>query len=316
MDIVACFDKGYVMPTSVMMFSVCDNNRDEDIIFHLVVDESVSSDAKNRLKELIHDFPRVRIEFYLINSDLTKKFSFEHGDRLTRSTYYRLFLAEILPESIKKVIYLDGDCIIRNSLRSLWNTDITGYAIAAAFDACEGMIEFYNRLHYPSYMGYFNAGVLLINLDYWRQHHISKAFVEYCNVHSDRIKLEDQDVLNAVLKDCKLSIPVKYNFQTLFFKEIHLWDENTHGVEFMEALYDPTIVHFSSKSKPWDAYIRYSHPYSNTFYKYQNQTMWKGSRVERRSRKTRIKNSIGDNLRRVKILTLKKSGFINISQID
>jgi lipopolysaccharide biosynthesis glycosyltransferase len=42
MDIVACLDKGFVMPTGVMMYSVCTNNQETEIMFHLVVDESVT----------------------------------------------------------------------------------------------------------------------------------------------------------------------------------------------------------------------------------------------------------------------------------
>lgn len=41
-DIVACAHKWYVMPTGVMMLSVCMNNPDVDIVFHIVTDVSVT----------------------------------------------------------------------------------------------------------------------------------------------------------------------------------------------------------------------------------------------------------------------------------
>ena len=43
MDIVACTDKWFVMPTGVMMYSVCVNNPDADIVFHVIHDDSVTT---------------------------------------------------------------------------------------------------------------------------------------------------------------------------------------------------------------------------------------------------------------------------------
>ena len=53
MDIVACTDKWFVMPTGVMMYSVCANNQDTEIMFHLVVDESVTDADRNDLKKTV-----------------------------------------------------------------------------------------------------------------------------------------------------------------------------------------------------------------------------------------------------------------------
>ena len=35
-NIVACTDKKFMMPTGVMMTSVCENNMDTDVVFHII----------------------------------------------------------------------------------------------------------------------------------------------------------------------------------------------------------------------------------------------------------------------------------------
>ena len=314
--IVACFDKGYVMPTGVMMYSACVNNPDIDINFHLVIDESVTDNEKKDLMDTISPFEGKEALFYHVDSQFYHQFPLNNNIWLTRATYYRIFLPEILPVTVDKVIYLDGDCIVRHSLKSLWNTDVSGFAVATVFEATEGIVYNYNRLRYSPAIGYFNAGVLLVNLDYWRKNHVINALLEYLSKYPERILMEDQDAMNVVLKDLKKPIHPKYNFQTGMLKrtpQFYYWE---HEDELKEAIADPVIVHFTSIDKPWHAYMRYPHPYRNTFFKYQNQTKWKGIKIEKRQLKNIIRNYIGNLLRHLKILPPINPTFIDVSLID
>ena len=317
--IVACLDHGFVMPTGVMMYSVCVNNPNVDINFHLIVDESVTEDDRNDITETIARFGDKRVAFYHISSRNCLAFPIcnnENNLRITQATYYRLFLTDILPETLDKVLYLDGDCICRHSLLPLWETDISNYAVGAVFDVSEGNIEYYNRLKYPFELGYFNAGVLLVNLDYWRKKNVLKLFADFIGYHFERMRLEDQDVLNFVFQDKKLYVPAKYNFQSGFFRKIAGWDYWKYENELIEAKADPVVVHFSTLEKPWFTYTRHPHPFSSTFYKYQNQTKWKGVRLEKRNIKQRIRNSIVNYLRKNGFIHPLKSRYIDILPID
>jgi len=314
--IVACLDKGYVMPTGVMIYSACANNPDSDIDFHMVVDESVSDNDKKDLIDTISQFEGKRGFFYSVNSHLYKIFPLTNFKWLTRATYYRILLPEILPDSVRKVIYIDGDCIIRHSLIPLWRTDISEIAIGAVFNAFEGQIERFNRLRYSPDLGYFNAGVLLINIDYWRKHNVVNSLTDYIYRYPERIAFEDQDVMNVVLKDSKKSLPPKYNFQTDMLRCtpcFHYWK---YEEELKEAIADPVIIHFTSREKPWYKYMRNPHPYKSSFVKYQNQTKWKGVKIEKRFLKVRSRNYIGDILRFIKILPPIRPRYIELSPID
>ena len=313
--ITVCPDKDYIMPTGVMMYSVCVNNPDVDIDFHVLIDKSVTEEGQQDLKETINMFQGKRALFYSTNSLSTIDFPLNH-ERLPRSSYYRLFLSDILPSTIEKVLYLDGDVIVRHSLLSLWNTNLTDNAVGATIDVCEGDIEKYNRLRYPSEKGHFNAGVLLINLKYWRENLVEKDFMRYLCDYPDRIIFADQDVLNVIFQDKKLILPVKYNLQTAFLRKIPRWDYWKYESEVKEAIADPTIVHFTEKGKPWIVTTHNPHPFRSTFYKYQNQTKWNNCRIERRSKIQILRNYVGDFLRKKSLKVPVKSNYLDISPID
>lgn len=319
-DIVACTDKGFVMPTGVMMISVCENNPETDIVFHIIVDGSIGTEDQQDLKDIVKPYTGKSVVFYNANERMLKK-SFPIGrlrQTLTKAAYYRLYLAELLTQEIDKVLYLDGDVIVRHSLLPLWNTNLGENALAAVSDCSSGNIEFYNRLKYPFELGYFNSGVLLVNLKYWREHQVLNDFESYMENHADSIKCHDQDVLNVVFYDKKIILPLKYNLQKYFFrKKRDSYDYWKLEKEIQEAFVDPCIVHFTTSDKPWRKCQMEQHPFSSTWYKYQNMTKWRGIKYEHRTKKQRIRNYVGDILRKVGVLPpLKKSYYIEIPPID
>lgn len=108
--------------------------------------------------------------------------------------------------------------------------------------------DFSDRLNYPKDNGYFNSGVLLINLEYWRTHNVLNGFIEYMKQHADSIIYADQDILNYVFKENKMILPVKYNLQTVLIwnRTKELYDAEEYKKKVQEALQDCVIVHFSA----------------------------------------------------------------------
>ena len=127
---------------------------------------------------------------------------------------------------------------------------------------------------------------------------------------------EDQDVMNAVLQDRKLMLPVKYNLQTAFLTKDPCVDYWKHESELKKGIEDPVIVHFTSLWKPWFADLRFPHPYRNTFSKYQSQTKWKDCSYHGRPLYLKIRNCIGDILRKMGVMKQVESIFLDIPPID
>lgn len=316
MDIVACTDKKNVMPTGVMMHSVCVNNMDTDIVFHVVVDEDVSSVDCEDLMDVVAQFAGKTISVYPVTREILNNTFPGVSGTIPRASYFRLFLSELLPESIDKVLYLDGDIIVRGSLACLWDIDLSSYALAAVPDMRTGTIDRYNRLRYSPNKGYFNAGVLLINLKYWREHQVLNSFLDFITNNPSSIVAHDQDVLNYMFQDLKLTLPIKYNLQHGFLWKSPLcyyWD---YEDEILEARKDPVILHFTSANKPYAKYQRPRHPFSSSFVKYQNMTKWKGVRIDNRTVKLKIKCFCIVILEWLKIRPSSQIEYIKIAPID
>ena len=299
MDIVACTDNGFVMPTGVMMYSVCVNNIESDITFHILTD-NVTPENKQKLQKTVMAFVGKSIVFYdIAKIDMSDIPVMDKNSPQSYATYYRLYLTELLPPYIKKVIYMDGDIIVRQSLLPLWETKLDNCAVAVVIEAHSDDLSLIDRLGYPQEKGYFNAGLLLINLDYWRENNLLITFKAFMKEHADGIKYNDQDVLNYTLQDSKKYLPIKYNLQAGF-----LWVGKHYtsivNKEIKEAIGDCVILHFTGP-KPWQTTCR--HPYRDTFFKYQAQTMWKGYPLEeKRPLKLRVLKFISCILRKYKLI--------------
>lgn len=317
--IVACADNNFVMPTGVMMQSVCVNNPDVDIVFHVIHDDSVTSKDRKNLEETIAPFEGKMLVFYDV--DVTKFPGFPNikkGIGVTQAAYYRLMLSEILPKNIHKVLYLDGDIIVRHSLLPLWNTDMKGHPVGVVNYPYEVFPKLYIPLDYPPQLGYFNSGVMLIDLAYWRKHEVVKVFFCIIREYPQKLRFWDQDVLNIAFSENKIELPMKYNLTTGFLRKIPQWDNDKYKKEVEEARRDPVIVHYT-KNKPWDAYQRHpNHPFQSTFYHYQDQTKWKGMKIDRRPMKLRIINFVADMLRKygLKSPITEKYDFVDLAPID
>jgi len=300
MEIVACTDTHFIMPTGVMMYSVCVNNADEPITFHIVIDKGVTERQKDDLRKTVQAFPHKSVAFYCVDGANYEKLpKRENYPSITQATYYRLDLAKILPSDIDKVLYLDGDIICRKSLSALWKTDISQYAVAGVPDVGEADFEKDNHLHLCPWTGYFNAGVLLINLKWWREHSVAEEFNSFIVNHSEWIQFQDQDVLNYVFNEHKLLLPITYNLETDFLCQGT--DYGIHLKEVMETIKDPTVLHFTTTQKPWKTSSR--HPFRSSFTKYWSQTIWKDEPLqEDRPLKLRIIKFCSGILRKLKLI--------------
>ena len=279
-EILVSADNNYVMPTGVMLTSLYENNKGEHISIHLMTDKSFTDKSKNSLRKIVESRGG-SISFYKMDDDLFRDFplgeDYQSAHITSMTTYYRLFSTEILPQTIDKIIYLDGDIIVRDSLRELWDTTIDGYPIAGVPDTENCTVSHYNRLRYPQSLGYFNAGVLLINLKYWRDHHIVNEFLQVVKDKRSILRCHDQDILNLLFRENKIVLPLKYNMQNCFLfcrEQVPLtwvFDE-----QIKEGQQHPVIIHFSACPKLWHSDSH--HPYKAEFVYYRNMTEWKNMR--------------------------------------
>lgn len=159
---------------------------------------------------------------------------------MSPATFYRLFIAEILPPDIDQAVYLDADMLALRSIAGLFDEPL--HELVAAADHCSPDNEI--RLWGERGGTYFQAGVLVIHLQSWREQAILQRFLEVMTNHQERIQFWDQDVLNIALRDRWQRLPIWCNVCGSVLQALPL-----RLIKDQAAL-----IHYSGRSKPWIAY--------------------------------------------------------------
>ena len=246
-----CTDRNYVMPTGVTIISVCENNKEEKLHFHIIYtddDECAVTPLYSIVEKYgatltVHYFDKEKLEPYKCSG------SAEH---VTPTGFARVFLPEILSEEITKVIYLDSDVIVSGSLRGLWDFSLKDTdPIGACIDTNVVEPGAHNRVDTPMSIPYCNSGVLLINLDCWRREGLQQQMCVVAREH--QFPLLDQDAINYLFKDRIKILPFEYNVQLGFYLSGCDYMTGIYKVSetFDKALQSPVVIHYSFPEKPW-----------------------------------------------------------------
>ncbi len=268
---IACnIDGNYVQHCAVTLVSIFENNRESKFCIHIVA-TGLTKDDENILSSLATKYGNT-VSFYAPDEKLLEGFAIKKfSKRISMATYYRCILADLLPTTIDKLIYLDCDIVILGDIRPFWNIPLEGIGVAAVEDIGCNEPQRYQILQYPQEDSYFNAGVLLINLDYWRKHNITKACIDYYQKYPERILFNDQDLLNSVLHKDKILIDLCWNVQDGFYRTPKVFSKEWKD-KFVEVLKNPIILHYTNR-KPWD--YDSQHPLKDEYFKYLALTPWK-----------------------------------------
>lgn len=276
-NIVLATDDNFVQHCSVVIASVLANNN--EVSFYLFT-EGLKPDNEKILKDLAKQYGG-ELHVCLMDSNIVSQFPMPSymSSHISIATYYRLFVERALPSNIDKVIYMDCDMVVRGSLTPLWETDMTDKAIGAVYQFNEWALnnQSYERLGFDSSYGYFNAGLLLINLKYWREHDVTSQLMAFIKDNYAQIHSHDQDVLNAVLHQYVQPLSYTWNCLPSFFEKKRYTYPGF--VDYSKNIVDPVVIHYVSKPKPWQYECK--HPYKDEYYKYLDQTHFKGWRPKR-----------------------------------
>lgn len=179
---------------------------------------------------------------------------------ISTGTYLRLTLHKALPE-IDKIIYADVDVLFRDSLLSLWQTDVSGFVLAAVKGAVNMPDQWelnsrrpYWQQHLSDMRGkYINAGVTLLNLAQIRKRELERQWNRWTQ---EKLYYQDQDILNITCKGAIRYLPLKYNvlaYMTKRYYRTALAEKIYTKEEYRDALEHPVIIHYAA-DKPWNRY--------------------------------------------------------------
>ena len=232
-------DDGYVPFLAVSIHSLIENSSKEYYYAIKILYTNICEENKKKI--LKYERENVKIEFvdlnYYIEEIKDKLFT---RDYYTNTTYFRLFLPELYPQ-YDKVLYLDSDIIVVGDISELYNTDMSTNLVAAAPDDIiqkNKVFQDYAELvvGVAKYQNYFNAGVLLMNLDELRKFKFQEKFLYLLSTVKFSVA-QDQDYLNRL---CKGRVTLVS----------HDWDVMPY-VNDETKPEDIKLIHYNFAYKPW-----------------------------------------------------------------
>lgn len=181
-----------------------------------------------------------RIEFVDVSAYLDRYGETLHvRDYYSRTTYYRLFIAEMYPK-YKKAIYIDSDTIVLGNIADLYDHPLGDHLVGAAPEQAMRQADVYGtyveKVLGIDRMYYFNAGVLLINCELFRRERILERFTQLLGAYTFRVT-QDEDYLNVLCEGRVLWLSPAWN--TEVFGELPVPES------------EMKIIHYIMVSKPW-----------------------------------------------------------------
>lgn len=298
MDILYSCSDSYAFLTGISIVSLLENNKDCDSIHIYIMDNEISDINKNKFIKVVKKYHR---DIFFVPMPNMKELTGQEIDtrRWNISTFGRLYMASALPKTVHKVLNIDCDTIIVDTIKPLWNVDLTGKIVG-------GMLECIND-RYRRNVGikdgdyYLNGGIVFLNLDEVRLGDYERKFTDYITKYGSSLAYLDQDVLNSVVEqEKKVKLPMRYNMLSIYFyatyeqvlkirrsKSKYFYSKE----EFTEAVSNPALIHFTTcfldGLRPWIKGNQ--HPYLNIFLKYKNMSPWKEIPLQEDMRSSMVK---------------------------
>ncbi len=249
-------DERYAQHAGVMICSLLSNNRAIRELY--LVDTDLSQESRDRLLRICDTFSS-HIRWVPVDRDLFRGLPTPY--HFTGTIYYRLALPHILQE--KYLLWLDSDMVIHSNME-----DICHY-----LPRHDHILSVCSKGHDKD----FNSGVLIINTENYRKHHIMDQCLSYIRRHHHRIAYPDQEALNVVLSPDQLT----------FFPETYNYGEEAL---LRRNIRDPKIIHYTGRIKPWMPGC--NHPLRHRYYDYLEETPWKDFTRDRGTVYTAIRSMI------------------------
>ena len=251
----AC-DERFLKYCVVSLQSLMENASAENRYRVYILHTDISADTQREMRL------RIRPNFELVFEDVSAYLhsiahKFPLRDYYSKTTYFRLFIADMHPE-YDKAIYIDADTIVQGDLGELFRIDLGDNYLGACHEQAMVQVEEYgeyveNCVGVSRY-GFFNAGLLLINCEAFRSHLLLYRFINELHTY-DFVVTQDEDYLNLIAKDRVLFLDQRWN--TEIFGEI------PYPIE------EAKVLHFIMFNKPW----HYPEcPHGDIFFRYAKET--------------------------------------------
>ena len=194
----------------------------QSVTVHILHDNTLTADNRDKFIYISEQFGQ-RVEFYNVEelcadkiAELIRLIPYIGKTRVTTGACYTLFIPQIIPPDIEKIIYLDGDVIVNLDINELWQIDLDDKPLGAVTELVNGMNSASSfplcRNDFVKGEDYFNSGVLLMNLKTLRtEEDLIMHAIKFVGENPIYFKFFDQDILNYCFSSRILKLPIKFN---------------------------------------------------------------------------------------------------------
>lgn len=275
LNIAYACDDNYIMQTGISMISLLENNKSFDEIEFFLIDFGIKKESLERIDQIVEHYGRTWrvIPFETWSGD----FHVQNLGRHIASVYAKIFFGRLA--GIDKILYLDSDIIVEDSLEDLWKKDLSRYWIAG--------VETISSIKRNQKMGLeakdvcINDGMLLMNLEQWRKDAVEERCLSYIEEQRGEPFVLSEGTLNHVCNHHILRLHPRYNLMSglVYYKSSEI--EQMTGRPFYsqkvmdDAKENPCIIHYlcGCYMRPWN--IDCKHPMKDIYRKYKELSPWK-----------------------------------------
>ena len=250
-DVVLVTDKNYFNYALTTIQSLLRNTKSEVLVTCIVTDVEIKDVIRAK------EFFKNKIE--IMGYDASSLQHIKTKNHISVAAYIKVLLPQIFSEK-EKIIFLDSDILVREDIAKIWDEFSDDYIIQAVWDPD---YSYDNKvLGLSENDETFNSGVMLMNLQRMREVYITEKLLEFIEKKNHLTKLNDQAAFNGVFAHSWGRLDLKWNVQ------YHLYWTQARALkmdqeEKRELLNNPSILHFTTHSKPW--MFRNAHPFKNEF---------------------------------------------------
>ncbi len=249
MNLLFSIDKKCISLLQTCVWSILKNGGDSDYhmyVFHRDLGEKEQKHITELLPETI-DWNFISVPTELFEDFPTTK-------RYPEQIYYRLAAPFLLPETLDKILYMDVDTVVINSLLTLYNSDFDGNW----FMGCTNIQLFLQKFNQARLgvdiekdVPYINTGVLMMNLPLLRENLKFDDICKFSEKKKQRLILPDQDILTALYGEhVKLLDNLKYNLSDRTLLGYNA-DPRNIAIDICWVRENTSIIHYFGRNKPW-----------------------------------------------------------------
>lgn len=280
----AC-DNSFIWLAGISIISLFENNQDIEELEVYLLGEKVSEENKSELMSIGNKYDREIKVIDISELDIPSSLV---SVRWPLSAFTRLFLGDILPKDINRILYLDSDTIIMGSLSEIDNIEFNGNIVMGVKDCISG--EYRKNIGLDKNSTYINSGVVLFDVAALRKFIVNEKIDNYLNTYKNYINYPDQDIINGMFNGYIGELSPQYNVMTLVtayqYREILQLRRPTNFYtekELAVAVKKPLIIHYATNMKivrPW--FSNTNHPYKSEFKKYLLMSAWKDKKLSKK----------------------------------